>query len=131
MAIAVADIGKQVREILYGTRDGVFQYDQKFSYATKTAGRMRGEEQSTPQRVNCCLSRCYTCGLVLINDLCKVHPAYIWLAAAAQRPADLQEWHPTCNSSHTLRLLPCDHISFVGFMHALAAACHYNIQISQ
>lgn len=37
MAIAVADIGKQVREILYGTRDGVFQYDQKFSYATKTA----------------------------------------------------------------------------------------------
>eukprot|EP00878_Enallax_costatus_P000503 GHUV01000597.1.p1 GENE.GHUV01000597.1~~GHUV01000597.1.p1 ORF type:complete len:276 (+),score=95.68 GHUV01000597.1:153-980(+) len=37
MAIAVADIGKQVREILYGTRDGVFQYDQKFTYSTKTA----------------------------------------------------------------------------------------------
>lgn len=49
MAIAVADIGKQVREILYGTRDGVFQYDQKFSYATKTAGRIRVPAQSTPR----------------------------------------------------------------------------------
>lgn len=37
MAIAVADIGKSVRDILYGAKDGVFQYDQKFSYATKTA----------------------------------------------------------------------------------------------
>eukprot|EP00879_Flechtneria_rotunda_P000674 GHRR01000788.1.p1 GENE.GHRR01000788.1~~GHRR01000788.1.p1 ORF type:complete len:305 (+),score=82.67 GHRR01000788.1:80-994(+) len=37
MAISVADIGKSVRDILYGTKDGVFQYDQKFTYSTKTA----------------------------------------------------------------------------------------------
>ena len=47
MAIAVADIGKQVREILYGTRDGVFQYDQKFTYSTKTAGRSDGAQEAT------------------------------------------------------------------------------------
>lgn len=38
MAIALADIGKSVREILYGTpKEGTFNYDQKVTYATKTA----------------------------------------------------------------------------------------------
>eukprot|EP00775_Hariotina_reticulata_P011516 gene11516-11659_t len=37
MAIAVADIGKSVRDILYGIKDGVFQYDNKVSMSTKTA----------------------------------------------------------------------------------------------
>lgn len=38
MAIALADIGKSVREVLYGTpKEGVFNFDQKVTYATKTA----------------------------------------------------------------------------------------------
>lgn len=38
MAIALADVGKSVREILYGTpKEGTFIYDQKVTYATKTA----------------------------------------------------------------------------------------------
>jgi len=37
MAIAVADIGKSVRDILYGIKDGVFQYDNKVGMSTKTA----------------------------------------------------------------------------------------------
>mgnify|MGYP001807537847 CR=1 FL=1 len=38
MAIALADVGKSVREILYGTpKEGTFSYDQKVTYATKTA----------------------------------------------------------------------------------------------
>jgi hypothetical protein len=37
MAVAISDIGKEVRSILYGAKDGVFQYDQKLSYSTRTA----------------------------------------------------------------------------------------------
>lgn len=38
MAIALADVGKSVREILYGTpKEGTFTYDQKVTYSTKTA----------------------------------------------------------------------------------------------
>jgi hypothetical protein len=38
MAIALADVGKSVREILYGTpKEGTFVYDQKVTYSTKTA----------------------------------------------------------------------------------------------
>lgn len=38
MAIALADVGKSVREILYGTpKEGTFNYDQKVVYSTKTA----------------------------------------------------------------------------------------------
>jgi hypothetical protein len=38
MAIALADVGKSVREILYGTpKEGTFGYDQKVTYSTKTA----------------------------------------------------------------------------------------------
>lgn len=37
MAVAISEIGKEVRNILYGAKDGVFQYDQKFSYSTRTA----------------------------------------------------------------------------------------------
>lgn len=37
MAIAVADIGKSVRDVLYGAKDGVFQYDNKVTISTKTA----------------------------------------------------------------------------------------------
>lgn len=38
MAIALADVGKSVREILYGTpKEGTFVFDQKVTYSTKTA----------------------------------------------------------------------------------------------
>lgn len=37
-AVALADIGKSVREVLAGTpKEGTFQFDQKVTYATKTA----------------------------------------------------------------------------------------------
>jgi voltage-dependent anion channel protein 2 len=37
MAVAIADIGKAVRDVLYGAKDGVYQYNQKLSLATRTA----------------------------------------------------------------------------------------------
>jgi len=34
---AFGDVGKAAREVLFGTKDGVFQYDQRFALTSKTA----------------------------------------------------------------------------------------------
>jgi hypothetical protein len=68
MAIALADVGKSVREILYGTpKEGTFTYDQKVTYSTKTADgvvRLALSAAASPACVpaggivSCDLSRC-------------------------------------------------------------------------
>jgi hypothetical protein len=58
MAIALADIGKSVREVLYGTpKEGVFGFDQKVTYATKTADgvvSVAARERACRQALSCC-----------------------------------------------------------------------------
>lgn len=81
MAIALADVGKSVREILYGTpKEGTFVYDQKVTYSTKTAdGVVRFQACAAPSAAPdrcpgciCALGVPHTCLLASLHCLTPI-----------------------------------------------------------